>query len=175
MKNLTKIFTVILILSSLIYGKSNTEKIGDFLAFAIPATAYGSTFYMDDEEGREEFYWAYGTMMATTVALKYTVKEKRPDNDDEDSFPSGHTASAMAGATFIHKRYGFKYAIPAYIGAIYTGYSRIKVNRHHPHDVWVGAAIGAVSSWYFVDPKKRLNIVPLGDTEYQGVSVNYKF
>jgi membrane-associated phospholipid phosphatase len=158
-----------------VFTKSNTEKIGDFLTFAIPAAAYGSTFYMDDAEGREQFYWVYGTTMGTTVALKYAVKEKRPDNDDEDSFPSGHTASAMVGATFIHKRYGFSYAIPAYIGAIYTGYSRIQVNRHHPHDVLVGAIIGAASSWYFVDPMKKLNIVPIIDSEYQGVSVKYRF
>ncbi len=165
----------VLLLSNLVFTKSNTEKIGDFLTFAIPAAAYGSTFYMDDAEGREQFYWAYGTTMATTVALKYAVKEKRPDNNDEDSFPSGHTASAMVGATFIHKRYGFSYAIPAYIGAIYTGYSRIQVNRHHPHDVLVGAIIGAASSWYFVDPMKKLNIVPIIDSEYQGVTVKYRF
>jgi len=103
-----KIFLFFLFLIQFLLAKSNTEKIGDFLTFAIPAAAYGSTFYMDDEEGREEFYWAYGTTMATTVALKYTVKEKRPDNDDRDSFPSGHTASAILGATFIHKRYGFE-------------------------------------------------------------------
>jgi len=165
----------VVILSTLLFPKSNTEKIGDFLTFAIPAAAYGSTFYMDDVEGREQFYWTYGTTMTTTVALKYAVKEKRPDNNDEDSFPSGHTASAMAGATFIHKRYGFTYAIPAYIGAIYTGYSRIQVNRHHPHDVLVGAIIGAASSWYFVDPMKKLNIIPVIDSEYQGVSVKYRF
>jgi len=169
------IMLIFLFITQNIFAKSNTEKIGDFLTFAIPAVAYGSTFYMDDEEGREQFYWAYGTTMATTVALKYTVREKRPDNDDEDSFPSGHTASAINGATFIHKRYGIKYAIPAYIGAIYTGYSRIQVNRHHPHDVLVGAIIGAASSWYFVDPMKKLNIVPIIDSEYQGVLVKYRF
>ncbi len=167
---------IVFLFYGVLYAKSNTEKIGDFLTFAIPAVAYGSTFYyMDDTEGREQFYWAYGTAMTTTVVLKYSIKEKRPDNDDEDSFPSGHTASAMAGATFIHKRYGFKYAIPAYIGAIYTGYSRIQVNRHHPHDVVVGAIIGAVASWYFVDPMKKLNIVPVIDSEYQGVTVKYRF
>jgi membrane-associated phospholipid phosphatase len=166
---------IVFLFYGVLYAKSNTEKIGDFLTFAIPAVAYGSTFYMDDAEGREQFYWAYGTAMTTTVVLKYSIKEKRPDNNDRDSFPSGHTASAMTGATFIHKRYGFKYAIPAYIGAIYTGYSRIQVNRHHPHDVVVGAIIGAAASWYFVDPMKKLNIVPVIDSGYQGISIKYRF
>jgi len=164
-----------LILTVTIFAKSNTEKIGDFLAFAVPAATYGSTFYMDDEEGRTQFYKSYGTTMLTTVALKYTVKEKRPDNDDTDSFPSGHTASTMSGAVFIHRRYGFEYAIPAYLGAIYTGYSRIHVNRHHPRDVFAGAIIGAVSGWYFVDPLAKWSMTPEVGSEYKGIQVNYKF
>ncbi len=160
---------------SLLFSKSNTEKIGDFLTFAIPATAYGSTFYFDDPEGRIEFYKAYGTTMASTVVLKYTVREKRPDNDDRDSFPSGHTASAISGAVFMHRRYGLEYALPLYAAAIYTGYSRIQVNRHHPRDVLAGVLIGGLASWYFVDEMKNFKITPLVDSTYQGVSVNYKF
>ena len=166
---------MLVVFSVMLFARSNTEKIGDFLTLAIPAAAYGSTFYMDDEEGRKQFYKAYGTSMLTTVALKYTVREKRPDNDDMDSFPSGHTSSAMTGAVFIHKRYGFTYALPAYLGAIYTGYSRIQVNRHHPRDVIAGAVIGAVSSWYFVDPLQKLNITPEVDSKYKGIQINYKF
>jgi len=156
-------------------AKSNTEKIGDFLTFAIPAAAYGSTFYMDDEEGRMQLYKAYGTTMLSTVALKYTVREKRPDNNDRDSFPSGHTASAMSGAVFIHRRYGFEYALPAYLGAIYTGYSRIHVNRHHSRDVLAGAVISAVSSWYFVDPLQKLSVTPEVGDDYNGLQIHYKF
>jgi len=54
--------------------------------------------------------------MLSTVALKYTAREKRPDNNDRDSFPSGHTASAISAATFVHKRYGIEYAFPLYMG-----------------------------------------------------------
>ena len=161
--------------TSMLLAKSNTQKIGDFLAFAIPATAYGSTFYFDDAEGRMEFYKAYGITMLNTVALKYTVREKRPDNNDRDSFPSGHTSSTVSSAVFIHKRYGFGYALPAYLGAIYTGYSRIHVNRHHPRDVLAGAVIGAISSWYFVDPFEKLQISPEVGSDYKGIQINYKF
>jgi len=169
------VFLIFCVLSSHVNAKSNTEKLGDFFAFAIPATAYASTFYMDDKEGRMQFYKSYGTTMLSTIALKYTVRAKRPDNDDRDSFPSGHTSSVMSGAVFIHRRYGLEYAIPAYIGAIYTGYSRIHVNRHHYRDVIAGAAIGAVSSWYFVDSMKKLNIVPEVSSEYKGIQLHYKF
>ena len=156
-------------------AKSNTEKIGDALAFAIPAAAYASTFYMDDEAGRMPFYTSYGTTMLSTIALKYTVREKRPDNNDRDSFPSGHTASAVSGAVFIHRRYGLKYAIPAYLGAAYTGYSRIHVNRHHPRDVLAGAIIGAVSGWYFVDPLQKLSVTPEVGSDYKGIQLHYQF
>ena len=170
-----KYIIIAMILTLTTFAKNNTEKIGDFFAFAIPAVAYGSTFYMDDEEGRKAFYWTFGTTMATTVALKYTVKEKRPDNNDRDSFPSGHTASTISSAVFIHRRYGFTYAIPAYLGAVYTGYSRIHVNRHHPRDVFAGAVIGAVSGWYFVDPLQKLSVTPEVGSDYKGIQIHYKF
>ncbi len=170
-----KIFLIFFLGNIALFAKSNTEKLGDALAFAIPASAYASTFYMDDEEGREQFYWAYGVTMGSTIALKYTVRAKRPDNDDRDSFPSGHTSSAVSAAVFIHKRYGLEYAFPAYLGAAYTGYSRIHVNRHHPRDVIAGAFVGAVSSWYFVDTFDKLSIIPEVSSEYKGIQVNYRF
>ncbi len=122
-----------------------------------------------------EFYKTYGATMATTIVLKYTVREKRPDNDDMDSFPSGHTSSTISGAVFIHKRYGFGYALPLYMGAIYTGYSRIKVNRHHPKDVLAGTVIGALSGWYFTTPHEKLQVTPIIDSKYKGLNIKYKF
>ncbi len=97
-----KIFTAlpILILANPMYAKSNTERIGDILSVAIPVGAYGATLYLDDEEGEYQFYKSYGTTLAATYALKYTVREKRPDSDNTDSFPSGHTSSAFSGAGF---------------------------------------------------------------------------
>jgi len=170
-----KILLVLFTLTYTLSAKSNTEKIGDFLTFVIPATAYGSTFYFDDTEGRTEFYKSYRTAMLSTVALKYTVREKRPDNNDRDSFPSGHTTSAISGAVFVHKRYGWEYALPLYAGAIYTGYSRIQVNRHHPRDVAAGAVIGALSAWYFTTPNEKFHVTPMLDSKYKGMNVSYTF
>lgn len=39
-------------------------------------------------------------------ALKYTTKETRPDNSSNNSFSSGHTATAFMCATILHKEYG---------------------------------------------------------------------
>ncbi|WP_294959077.1 phosphatase PAP2 family protein [Sulfurovum sp.] len=172
-----KIFTAlpILILANPMYAKSNIERIGDILSVAIPVGAYGATLYLDDEEGEYQFYKSYGTTLAATYALKYTVREKRPDSDNTDSFPSGHTSSAFSGAAFIHKRYGFEYAIIPYLGAIYTGYSRVHANRHYTRDVIAGALIGTASSWFFTSPYKNLDITPEVGTDYKGIQFNYKW
>ncbi len=166
---------IILLLSVSVYAKTNTEKIGDFLSLAIPLGAYGTTLYLDDKEGQYQFYKSYGVTLATTLILKNTIKEKRPDNDDMDSFPSGHTSSAFSGATFIYKRYGLEYAIVPYLGAIYTAYSRVHSNRHYTRDVVAGAAIGVVSSWYFVSPYKNLKITPEMGGDYKGIRFNFKW
>ena len=164
-----------LLFCTTLYAKSNTQKIGDILATAIPLSAYGTTLYLDDTEGQIEFYKSYGVTMASTLALKYTVREKRPDTDTRDSFPSGHTSSAFSGATFIHKHYGLKYAIVPYLGAIYTGYSRVHSNRHYTRDVVAGALIGVASSWYFTSPYKNVDIQPVVGADYKGVEVAYRW
>ena len=172
-----KILTIVLILTftTSMYAKNNTEKIGDILSVVIPIGAYGTTLYLNDEEGQYQFYKSYGTTLAATYALKYTVREKRPDSDDTDSFPSLHTSSAFSGATFIYKRYGFEYAIIPYLGAIYTGYSRVHSNKHYTRDVIAGALIGTASSWFFTSPYKNLDITPEVGADYKGVQFNYKW
>jgi len=169
------IFTIIIGINNCIYAKSTTESIGDILQIMLPAGSYGTSLYLGDKDGEIQFYKSYGTTIGVTYILKYTVQEKRPDSDSSDSFPSGHTASAFAGASFIHKRYGLEYAVLPYIAAIYTGYSRVHSNRHHPIDVYVGAALGILSSWYFVTPYKKFQITPIVNNNYKGLSLCYKW
>ncbi len=129
------------------------DGLGDTLQFLIPATGYAATWLLDDEEGREQFYWAYGTSLAVTYALKYSVGEHRPNGSSNTlSFPSGHTSSAFQGASFIQQRYGWRYGLPAYLGAAYTGWSRVELGKHYPHDVFAGAAVGILSSYIFTTP-----------------------
>ncbi len=175
MKKFTISVAILLGMSSFVYAKSTTESIGDALSIAIPTAAYGTSLYLGDKNGQMQFYKSFGTTMGATYLLKYSVREKRPDSNNKDSFPSGHTSSAFAGASFIHKRYGLKYAILPYITAIYTGYSRVHANRHHPIDVYAGAAIGILSSWYFVTPYKNLQVTPIVSSDFKGLSLNYKW
>jgi len=173
-----KIFIAIVILlgtSNFVYAKSMTESVGDILSIAIPVGAFSTSLYLDDKDGQIQFYKSYGATMGSTYLLNYTVREKRPDSNNKDSFPSGHTASTFAGASFIHKRYGFKYAVLPYIAAVYTGYSRVHANKHHPIDIYAAAAIGMLSSWYFVTPYKNLQVMPIVGNTFKGLSLSYKW
>ncbi|WP_455657741.1 phosphatase PAP2 family protein [Phocaeicola sp.] len=81
--------------------------------------------------------------------LKYTTKEMRPDNSSNNSFPSGHTATAFMCATILHKEYGMLspwYSIGGYTLAGITGITRQLNNRHWIGDVLVGAGIGMIST-----------------------------
>ena len=175
MKKLLILVAILLDMSSFIYAKSTTELVGDVLAVALPAGAYGTSLYLGDKDGQMQFYKSYGATMGATYILKYTVREKRPDSNNKDSFPSGHTSSAFAGASFIHKRYGLKYAILPYIAAAYTGYSRVHSNRHYTRDVLAGAVVGIASSWYFVTPYKNLTIKPVVGAGYKGIQMRYQW
>ena len=140
-------------------AKGNTEKAGDLLLVMLPAAAYGSAVYRHDKKGQHQFYQSLATNLGATYALKYTVNKTRP-NGGKHSFPSGHTSTAFQAATFIHKRYGLHYAIPAYIGATFVGYSRVKSKQHDTTDVIAGAAIGIASSLYFTKPYKGFSLTP---------------
>ena len=156
---------------------SSTTKVGDVLAFAIPAAAYGSTYYMDDKEGRQQFYYSFATNLAATQVLKSVIDKERPNGRDEDSFPSGHTSVAFQGASFIHKRYGLEYSIPAYIGAGFVAYSRVEADEHDVTDVLAGAALGIASSMYLTKSyyDDQLHIATNLSPDYYGVSVHYNF
>ncbi len=141
---------------------------GDVLQIAIPAVAYGATFYTHDEQGRIQFYKSFATNLAATYALKYTVHKTRP-NGGKHAFPSGHTSVAFQGAAFIHRRYGFWYALPAYLAAAVVGHSRIKSDEHDETDVIGGAVIGIASSFFFTTRNENFTITPFAGEGTYGV------
>ncbi len=84
-----------------------------------------------------------------TNGLKMGAKVKRPDTGADNSFPSGHTATAFMTATMLHKEYGATskwYSIGAYTAATATGLMRVVNNRHWVRDILAGAGIGILST-----------------------------
>ena len=155
-------------------ASNEIETSGTILQIFIPSVAFGTTFYLDDKDGRSQFYKSFFTNIAMTHGLKNVVDKKRPDGGHQ-SFPSGHASTAFQGAAFIHKRYGLKYGIPAYIGASFVGYSRVESDRHYTEDVIAGAAIGAISSFYFTKPYKGFLITPTANNGAYGISFSKKW
>lgn len=148
----------------------NSEKLGDALFLTIPSLTFGTTLYYDNEEGQKQFYKSFASNAVLTYGLKYSINRQRP-NGESHSFPSGHTSATFQSASFIHKRYGLKYALPAYIGATFVGYTRVSSNNHHSSDVLAGAIIGSLSSFYFTTPYKNLKIEPIVMSSGYGVTM----
>ncbi|MBP4137110.1 phosphatase PAP2 family protein [Flavobacterium geliluteum] len=96
-------------------------------------------------------------MTGTVFALKSITKAERPDGTSNDSFPSGHTAVAFAGAEFLYQEYKHQsiwYGVAGYAVAAGTGIFRMYNNRHWLTDVAAGAGIGILSTKvaYWMNP-----------------------
>jgi membrane-associated phospholipid phosphatase len=140
-------------------AQNNTiEKSGDVLLFAIPTATLVTTLFIKDKKGTWQF--SEGLLLTTglTISLKFLINKERPNGKDNYSFPSGHTATVFQSAAFIQKRYGWKYAIPSYLLATYTGYSRIQSKNHDIVDVVSGAIIGIGSAYLFTSTLEKNNI-----------------
>lgn len=81
--------------------------------------------------------------------LKKITHQIRPDNSNNNSFPSGHTAQAFASAEFLRMEYKDVspwYGIAGYTVAAATGYLRMYNNKHWFSDVAAGAGVGILST-----------------------------
>lgn len=112
--------------------------------------------------------------------LKQVFPEQRPDGSGNDSFPSGHTATAFAAATSILERRGPEEGIPALALASFVGLARVEADKHYWYDVVAGAAIGAGAGLLITHPrpddKGRVAVlVPWGDAHSIGVHVAARF
>lgn len=110
---------------------------------------------------------------ALVQTVKFSVRRQRPDASNNKSFPSGHSASAFATATVLHRHYGWKIGVPAYALGGYVALARMAWNRHHATDVVMGAGFGIASA--------RTVTMSMGSTKFNlgvrpeigGASVNF--
>lgn len=128
--------------------------IDDFSQYAPAAAVYALNAFGDTGKNNLKdrsiiLASSYVMMTATVLALKNITKIERPDGTSNNSFPSGHSATAFAGAEFLWQEYKDKsiwYGISGYLVAAGTGAFRIINNRHWFTDVAAGAGIGILST-----------------------------
>lgn len=156
------------------------EQMGDYGQFAPTAFALATTLVKKDEKGFWQLAKSASANLTATWILKYAIDKPRPEGrTDGHAFPSGHTSFAFQGASFLQRRYGWKYGIPAYAVASFVGFSRIEGlnDRHDGWDVLAGAVVGIVSTYLFTTPYAKehfeLNFSQLDD--YSMVGITYKF
>jgi membrane-associated phospholipid phosphatase len=85
----------------------------------------------------------------SVYSLKHLTHEWRPDHSDQLSFPSGHTATAFAGAEFLREEYKDLspwIGVAGYAMATATAFMRMYNNDHWLGDVVAGAGIGIAST-----------------------------
>lgn len=158
----------------LTHAMKGVKRSTDIVALALPAAALIGTLCARDWQGLLQGVETAAVTAAATYALKYACREKRPDGSDFHSFPSGHTAVSFATATYLTRRYGWHYGVPAYVLGTYVAWGRCFSRQHYVWDCLVGAAIGAGSALIFTTPfakKHNLQLAPVADERTKNIGI----
>lgn len=97
-------------------------------------------------------------LLLNNFILKNLVDRERPFHVLEElilltaepsgaSFPSGHTAGALAAGYIFYKYLPKKYGLPLLVLGLVMGFSRIYVGAHYVTDVLGGIVIGCLCGW----------------------------
>ncbi len=138
----------------------------DVLCLVPDATALGVAIAKHDTEGLKQLGLSTATCLAVNYGLELCIRKDRPDGTGHHAFPSTHTAVAFNGSTFLMKRYGWKWGVPAYVVSSFVAWGRVHTDRHDWWDALGGAAIGAGSAYIFTRPFVKNVEVTISPTTY---------
>lgn len=137
------------------HGSTTLTTLGDGTAIALPVLAGAVAVYKDDWKGVAQLAAEGILTVGTAYALKNIVRERRPDGSDYQSFPSGTTAIAASGSSFLWGRYGWEFGLPAFLATQFVSYTRIQAKEHHWYDTLASSAIGAGYGFLVTTPFKK--------------------
>ncbi len=150
-------------IQDLLSAREHKVRIDDYMQYSPMVAAYAldicgvkAQHKLLDRTALLAISWA--TMALLVRRMKPLFREQRPDSNELNSFPSGHTATVFMGAEFLRKEYENSSPWIGYAGyavAVATGYLRIFNNRHYFNDVIAGACVGVLSTRfaYWLYPK----------------------
>ncbi|WP_316831519.1 phosphatase PAP2 family protein [Pedobacter aquatilis] len=169
--------------------------VDDYMQFAPAAAVYALN--LSGIKGKHNLFDAsmyYLTSAAimgvSTHFVKQGVGRMRPNNSADNSFPSGHTASAFMAAEFLHQEYKDVNPWIGYAGyfvATATGTLRMYNNKHWFSDVVAGAGFGIAStkiaylvypyikSLFNHDKQHQFTLMPAYGQGYKGLMLSGKF
>lgn len=186
LKTLLIVIALICGAPSALFAQSKlVERSTDVLCLAPSATGLVKAIVEHDRKGILELSLSSVTGIALNYGLNACIKKDRPEMplkagwSDHHAFPSTHTMVTFNGASFLMRRYGWKWGVPAYAVSTYVAWGRVHVGKHDWWDVLGGAAIGAGSALIFTRPFVRnvdLTIAPASFGDHgAGVFVAMQF
>ncbi len=129
------------------------------------------------------FTLAQAQLLDSTLkyTLKATVSRTRPNGENDNAFPSGHTSTTFAAATVATHYYGWKVGVPAYAIAALVGASRVEQGKHYLSDVVFGATLGYLAGRTAVrgtqrslEPR-RMTLLPVVGWDRAGLVVQWRW
>ena len=128
------------------------------MCLAPAATGLVKSIVEKDRKGILQLTLSTATGIAVNYGLNACIKKNRPEMpnqpswSDRHAFPSTHSMAAFDGATFLMRRYGWKWGVPAYAVSCYVAWGRVHANKHDWWDVLGGAAVGAGAALLYTRP-----------------------
>ena len=122
-------------------GSTLTDFGNSFGASYVNIFVAGMQMIWDRSNGMAHFEALAGSTLMT-FSMKKSIHRTRPNGENEDSFPSGHTSTAFASSGSLSYAYGMKAAILSYSLTSLTFLARMQDNKHLLSDVIMATAIG---------------------------------
>ncbi len=151
MKRLLLVVSVVFLLLAPARAQRNTGYYEDYVQYLPAAMNLGLDLVgVGSVDGYPDILIASATTFLSEAlmvnALKLVVKEERPNGTGWNSFPSGHSATAYAGAELVRLEYGWGWGTAAYVAATAVAYGRVAHQCHWWWDTTAGGVIGILSA-----------------------------
>ena len=159
--------------------KADLRKVGDHLQFITPIFVIVYGIMSGDIRLLQVFFYYYLGCTVIHVLLKWLFNNPRPSEIDTDinpqlqfqwsvnkgdSFPSGHTMSAVSGGVFWFNICPYLGVIGIILG-IFTAFTRIVVRAHWLRDVGTSSVIAiamwGITDYYFLNGTGLINLYKL--------------